>query len=143
MNRKADVGDWPDFIGVFLAILIIGAGIVGAYYSFFSKEYDFRKVDSELLANRIEQCLNEHGFNLNISSDCKINSNFLSGKVLIYIKRQSDGLENFSGIYDYLVRCGLNSVSSAPICVSREVSIGSEKYYLLVASNQKSREVVS
>lgn len=57
MNNKAELGEQMFLIYFIFLLIIITVGIVAGSYSAFGKPYDSRKVDSALLLNHVEQCL--------------------------------------------------------------------------------------
>ena len=149
-NRKGDVGDWTNFAGFFLILILITGGIVGSYFAFFSSEYEFKETEAELLLSRVAGCLSETGNYEIIRGDtsriyeiCDLRNN-IEKEHLIYIEDSVTQEEVFFiGVYDYLTQCGLiDENDKFAKCASSSLSLdGGETLRIVAGSNQNSRRI--
>ena len=61
-NKKGNLGNQISIFTFVFFLVIIAGGIYAGVYMFFGEGYDFRSVESELLAYRIKQCVMEDKF---------------------------------------------------------------------------------
>lgn len=128
---------------VFLTLMfLIAIGIVSGVSLFFSKKVDVRYVESQILFSAVSSCLERHNFfspSFNLTSDCGIL--YQSSERLILV-RDSSNQEFSSGVYDFETQCfliGLKDREDSPQCIFQNVSVGEQKYSVLIASATQSR----
>ena len=150
MNRKGGAGDFVNFIGFFLIMIIIGGGIIGGYLVFFGQGYDFRQAEADTLFVVVRDCFLDYpedlfrdDFNKNdFLEHCRLNENVAEDR-LIYVREVKDGgREFFIGVYDYQTQCFLVDDRGAfAKCRKQEVLKNGDKFELIVGSDQQSRRV--
>lgn len=146
MNKRGDAGDWPDFIGFFLVLIIFGGGIVVSYFAFFGSDYDIKKEEARAMHDKLRGCLldkaNEVFADEFSFKECGFSEKFFDNNILIYIKRESDGKEKFEGVRDFINQCELiDRFGRFPKCWKGEIVLSGEKYIIIGGSNQRARDV--
>jgi hypothetical protein len=74
LNRKAQAGDQLMVFWFIFLMVILAGGIIAGIYIFFGSEYDFRKVDAQVLNYRVQKCLSEN--EINWSGTQELNDDF-------------------------------------------------------------------
>ena len=157
--KKGSVSGGILFFVFFFMMIMVSLGLVGGVYAFFGKGYDFRATESNTLFRDISECLEKNKFfeksveNKNSLFDriledkdlffktCGLSKSILEDrKHFVYLKRISGNKEFYVGVYDYKIRCGLNSRfknTQFPLCKIKTF----EDYELIVGSSQNSKRV--
>lgn len=147
--RKANTGSGILFFVFFFMMIMIAGGLVGGAYAFFGKGYDFRAIESRQLFTNMKDCFLQNNFfdkgftenNLLFFEICDLSKEVLEdGHHLVYVRKISDNKEFFVGVYDFKVRCGLDSRfknREFPLCKSETLG----DYELIVGSSQNVRRV--
>jgi|SRR3989344_2417516 len=152
-NKKAQTGDMLMVFAFIFLLFIIGTGIYFGTSLFFSSNYDFRKIDAELLNKKLLSCFKENNLNLEnleslkgeISTLCKINPQVVKDYMLIIIFKDSS-IEPFLKIgKGDETSCLLEDKNiNFPKCITSEIvkSYNNQKTTLkiITGSNQNSRE---
>jgi len=139
LNRMG-VGEAMMFLTFFFIVSIVAAGIFWSVHSFYGKPYDFRGVHAELLAERISECLKEHGFfsGFNLSG-CGVYVPAEEPDYLIYLNN-SKGEVFSSGVLDYMTQCALAGKNDAYArCVRGSVGEGDTRIDYVVGINRAVR----
>jgi len=142
MNKKADLGDYAMFFSFFLMLVIISAGITAGVYLNFGKEYDFRKVDADILNYKIKTCLSSNDFNFQLPQEelekellekCRLNNNTKENH-LVMIKLNG---EIKYGSESYETTCSLSEKNkNYPVCSTSTLTKEQNKFTILTGSSQ-------
>ena len=144
MIFKKGTGEALMFFAFIFLILIIGAGLVWGTSSFYGRDYEFRHIEAELLAEHTLKCFKQREFftqGFDIYSECGLNKDVVeNGKYLIYFESKEDGNKKFTlGVLDYKNQCsflGSRSNDDFPKCVNGTTSLGDEEFYYVFGSDQ-------
>ena len=147
-------------------ITMVGIGIVFGVSMFYSAEVDVRKVEAEILMDRILDCLFEQGVlisnllesDFDIFQECKLNKKVIESnfyiKISVLDESQNVIKEISEGVSSFEVECklleeGKTEGKSFPECVSKERGIIYEqeneikkaRLEILTASNQVGEKI--
>ncbi len=143
----------------FFVLALVGGGIVIGVLIYYSGEIDVRKLESELLADRILDCLSEQG-NLNeeflkddfdIFQGCSLDKEVIENSGNFYINVSLYDLDGESikeitkGVGSFEVNCKLEG-GDYPKCSGKEIfvfdSLGEKlKFKILAGTNQEIKKV--
>src|SRR3989338_10777347 len=106
-NKKGQTEDMVPIIPFVFLLLIFEAGIGLGFSIFFNSEYDFKKVDAQILNIKIQDCLKLNEINLEQDAEslenelfkkCNLNNNTI--KKYFTIKIDLNGQEKYNYAYD-------------------------------------------
>ena len=146
LNKKGDAGDWINFGGFFLILLLIAVFLVFGIFSYFGRGYNFNKAEAEVLFLKAEECFVENDFfeedfKERFYEACGLSENALE-QHLIYVKKNDSDEEFFIGVYDFTLRCKLESELGSELgCISKDITKGNKTFTILVASAQTSTKI--
>lgn len=148
-NKKALLGNQLMIFVFIIILIIIAVSIVTGVSMYYGKEYDFRKVDAQLLNYKITRCLaeNEIDFSLpfeklenEIFTLCDLNKQVIEDN--FYIKISVNGELKFKE-KDADV-CALSDKNeNFPVCIETESQINSKTFTVLTGSSQRTKEKVA
>jgi len=140
MNKRG--GEKLLSIWWFLVLGLVGMGIVLGVILFFSADINVKKIESEILTERILNCVIDQGSlidfeNLDFYETCGINKDFFNDE--FYFRVFLGGEMKFSqGDSGLEVLCEIKG-SNNPKCTKKIVIIEGKVLEVLAASNQKGR----
>jgi len=86
MRNKRATSDRLLSIWWFVILAIVGGGVVAGVFMFYSADVNVKKIDAEILYNRLAGCVVEHGYlvegfgaDTNVFEFCHLNSTVLEG----------------------------------------------------------------
>ena len=132
---KGKIGDEKIFsVWMILAWVIIALVIVGVVLKVYSTKIDIRVSHSEILANRLADCIIEDGyvhnsfFEKDILLACNLDKDIFESGDFYFILDFLDSNGNevseslFKGNHDFEIQCGLEGVNFAK-CFSNEIPV--------------------
>ena len=151
MNNRRGTGEAVMFFPFAFIIVVIIIGLVIGLGSFYGGEYDFRALESQILAERVLNCFNNQsndffsqGFV--IAKTCHLNQEVIENEHLIYFKRADDNSTLMTGIGDYVQQCsfvGAQRNRNYPRCVNGTVIKNNAEFYYVIGSNQRAMRSIS
>jgi len=150
-SKKAQVASAMMILTFLVIAFVIALPVYYVTSSFFSKSYDFRETDANILNARLLSCLEKEDFNLNNPQEfssqllhkCKINERVVSNSMLIVIYKD-ENLFFKIGSGD-VTSCNLASKNeNFPKCANstlvKDFEGKQSTLYLTTGSNQQSKE---
>jgi hypothetical protein len=142
-QRRAQVGEQMMVFWFVFLLLLVGGGIYAGVYIFFGSEYDFRKVDAEILNYRVEKCLIENEIDFgNLSGEiggnfyekCRLNQGIINETFFILVN--ATGKEYEAGPGDRQ-QCSLGELNDKYLrCKGKTFVKNGKEYSVLTGSNQ-------
>jgi hypothetical protein len=137
-NKKGDAGDFLNFVGFFIILLVLSMGIVIGYVIFFGGEYDFRQAEADVLFVKARECFGEKNFSdvgFDFRKECNMNGNVEDDVMILF--DNNAGMKFRIG-EDMEVLCELNDKSDTlPKCTNGIVWKDSIAYKITTASNRR------
>jgi hypothetical protein len=148
-NKKAQAGAFLQIFSFVFFLAIFLVPIVLALNLHFSSDYDFRAIDSEILALRLKSCFSKNQFEFNsldsfeneLFTVCRLNPKVIKEHYLISISINDQ--EKYSWRADESQCLIGKSNKNYPQCITSSFKLDSNTYQLLIGTEQKSVETIS
>ncbi len=146
MNKKGAGETLTFLIIVFMLALTMSSFYIAAYM-FAGDGYAFKKVESQILAFKIVDCLQGNHFlaeDFDFYDKCTLNNNIEKDHLIQVIDETGNTIID-KGVSDYKATCYLDlksKDSSIPECYRNTFVKDGVEYSILVGSNENSRRVV-
>ncbi len=155
LNKRGAVGEQLSIIYFLFLILIIGGSIALGISIFYSKGYDYRQVEADLLNYKVRQCILENDINDEFFKSekffetCSLNKEILEKNNIVKI---CDGFgddcttsdEPFLVLGSNFNICKIKSAEddAFPKCSFGEINKDRKKFIIITGSNQVSRRSI-
>lgn len=150
-NKKAQGGDITMIFAFMFLLIIIGTGIVAGLASFFGAEYDYRKIDAQLLNYKITKCLQENKINFGqepelikqqIYEKCQLNKNSLEQN--FYLKIQIPDKPTIKLGRGDNTQCELQKLNTNfPVCIDHTLTINNQQITIQSGSKLKTQTKIT
>ncbi len=146
MNKRG-AGETITFIIIAFVMTVALSSVYIAEYMFAGDGYAFKKVESQILAFKIIDCLQGNHFlseNFDFYGKCNLNNNIEEDHLIQVIDETGNTIID-KGVSDYKTTCYLDlksKDSSIPECYRNTFVKDGVEYSILVGSNENSRRVV-
>jgi len=143
MKRRGELGDQVVIFSFLFFMVIISGGIAVGTYIYYGSGYDFRQVEADALAFRVESCLlsNEIDWALegNFYEVCDISRESIEANNILRIEIDDSVVLNFRGSE---VACGFSGDNEElPKCRESVFFLGDSKVKILAGSEQRVERV--
>ncbi len=153
MNKIAQLGSQMMIFAFLFLLFVIGVGIVIGISIFFGEEYEFRKVDADILNYKLRECISQKDINWDLAQDeiekeifekCNLNEAILKQDFTISIKLNGEIKYNL-GVAS---KCSLSEKNKEfPKCtesnVVKNINGDSKTFSILAGSEQNIREKIT
>ena len=148
MKNKKAVGEQIMVFVFFFIVLIIVLGITAGIYIFFGSEYEFKKVDADILALGISQCIKNNQIDFSqdeeqlreeFYNNCRFNKEVIEEYFVYQISINDEPKLSLKASQ---TDCALGEKSEKyPRCTSVNFSHNSQKFIILAGSQQSARKI--